>query len=82
MLIVLRFLLFLVCGLRMLRGSLTLGHPWLRWYGRFVGIGSKGTAGPFNFVLTGPVMNDDQFYHVAVTWSGDTAASVPQRKTR
>jgi hypothetical protein len=43
--------------------------------GRLVAIGSKGSSGEFNFELTGPVINDDQFHHVAVTWTGDTAAN-------
>jgi parallel beta-helix repeat protein len=43
--------------------------------GRLVVRGSKGTAGEFNFTLTGPVINDDQFHHVAVTWTGDASAN-------
>ena len=43
--------------------------------GQLVAIGSKGTAGQFNFELTSPgTVNDGQWHLVAVTWDGTTAA--------
>jgi len=43
--------------------------------GQLVAIGSKGTAGQFNFELTSPgTVNDGQWHLVAVTWNGTTSA--------
>ncbi len=43
--------------------------------GQLVAIGSKGTAGQFNFDLTSPgTVNDGQWHLVAVTWDGTTSA--------
>ena len=43
--------------------------------GHLVAIGSKGTAGQFNFDLTSPAtVNDGQWHLVAVTWNGTTSA--------
>ena len=42
--------------------------------GNLVFRGAKGTAGEFNFALTGPAIDDGVFHHVAGTWTGDTGA--------
>jgi streptogramin lyase len=43
--------------------------------GHLVALGSKGTAGQFNFSLTSPgTVNDGNWHHVAVTWDGTTTA--------
>src|SRR5262249_45963876 len=43
--------------------------------GHLVARGSKGSAGQFNFIVTSPgTVNDGQWHHVAVTWTGTTAA--------
>ena len=43
--------------------------------GQLEAIGSKGTAGQFNFQLTGPgTIDDGQWHLVAVTWTGTSAA--------
>ncbi len=43
--------------------------------GKLVAIGSKGTAGQFNFDLTSAgTVNDGQWHLVAVTWDGTTSA--------
>jgi hypothetical protein len=42
--------------------------------GRLQAFGSRGTTS-FNFNLLGPVVNNGQWRHVAVTWTGTTAAN-------
>ena len=39
--------------------------------GKLTLIGSKGTAGQFNFTVTGPTINDGQWHQFAYTWTGD-----------
>ena len=43
--------------------------------GHLVLIGSKGTAGQFNFVLNGPVIDDGQWHQFAATWTDDTTVN-------
>ncbi len=43
--------------------------------GQLVLIGSKGTAGQFNFVLSGPVIDDGQWHQFAATWTDDTTVN-------
>ena len=43
--------------------------------GKLTLIGSKGTAGQFNFSITGPTINDGQWHQFAYTWTNDTTVN-------